>query len=288
MRLEIVIWDVQHGSAAFIKTPKGTSIVKDLGTGSFGEDNKEFSPLMHLKKKCGIDRLDYVIISHPHKDHIDDILNFRKLNPRSLLRPTHLGRDDIMRSVREQDKPLFEEYFEINDKYNQPVAEGDDPRLPANNGGVVIQHFQPTKCATSNINNHSIVTIISYASLKVLIPGDNEPASWMELLEDESFKKAIKGTYIFVASHHGNESGYCPDLFEHFRPRLTVVSADHNTDSSATAKYTKVSTGWKVHHRDGREMETRYCVTTRSDGDIVIHMGIDDSDKKPFLSVTIS
>jgi len=288
MSLKITVWDVQHGSAAFIQTPKGTNIVKDLGIGSFGADNREFSPLRYLKKKQGIDRLDYVIISHPHKDHIDDILNFDQLDPRALSRPKHLSPDDVIKSVREEDKPLFEKYFEINDKYSAPVSDLENPRLPANNGGVEILNFSPTKCSTSNINNHSIVTIFSYASSKVLIPGDNEPPSWRELLEDSAFKDAIKGTDVFVASHHGNESGYCADLFEHFKPRLTVISADYETEASATDTYTKLSRGWKVHHRDGREMETRYSVTTRSDGDIVIHMGIDDSDKKPFLSVTIS
>ncbi|ODS37411.1 MAG: hypothetical protein A7316_09440 [Candidatus Altiarchaeales archaeon WOR_SM1_86-2] len=34
MTLEIVFWDVQHGSATYIKTPNGKHIVQDLGTGS--------------------------------------------------------------------------------------------------------------------------------------------------------------------------------------------------------------------------------------------------------------
>lgn len=287
MGLEIVIWDVQHGSAAFIQTPSGKKIVKDLGTGSFGEGGKEFSPLKHLKKKYGIDQLDYVIISHPHKDHIDDILNFDKLDPRVLSRPKHLTREDVMKSVRDQDKQLFEKYFEIDARYSQPVSQDNDPERPENNGGVEILNFYPKKCSTSNINNHSIVTTISYASSKIMIPGDNESPSWKELLEDGAFKEAIKGTDILVAPHHGREAGYCADIFEYFTPKLTVVSDDYETDSSAVSRYSKISTGWTVHHRSGADSDNRCCVTTRSDGYIVIGMGIRD-DKKPYLQVTVA
>ena len=34
-------------------------------------------------------------ITHPHMDHIDDILNFDLLSPGTLLIPRHLTEDDI-------------------------------------------------------------------------------------------------------------------------------------------------------------------------------------------------
>jgi competence protein ComEC len=189
--------------------------------------------------------------------------------------------------VREEDKRLFEKYFEVDDRYSQPISSDDDPDLPANNGGVEILNFHPKKCTTSNINNHSIVTVISYAESKIIIPGDNEPPSWKELLEDDTFKTAIKGTDIMVAPHHGRESGYCADLFEHFIPKLTVISDHYETESSATDKYTKISSGWTIHHRDRSASEKRYCITTRTDGVMNIEMGYLD-DKRPYLYVTVS
>jgi len=287
MNLKIIIWDVQHGSATYMRTPNGTHIVKDLGTGSFGENDRQFSPLMYLKNKHGVSRLDYVIISHPHKDHIDDILNFDDLSPRVFCRPKHLSSEDIMKDVRKEDKPLFEKYLEINDKYNQPVPSENDPSLAQNNGGVEINHFHPNKSSTSNINNHSIVTVVKYAESKIIIPGDNEPASWKELLENHDFRDAIRDADIFVAPHHGRESGYCPEIFEYFKPKLTVISDDVKSGTSATDKYSKLSTGWTVHHRDGRESQRRFCVTTRSDGYITIDFGYND-DRKPFICVRIA
>ncbi len=283
--LEIIFWDVQHGSATYIKTPNGTRLVKDLGTGSYGRD-EEFSPLLYLKYNYKIKQLDCVIISHPHKDHIDDIMNFDELSPRVLVRPKHLTKEEVMENVREEDKELFEKYFKINQKYSAPVPPEDDPLSPENNGGVKIQTFTPKSCDRSNINNHSIVTILSYASSKVILAGDNEPCSWKELLERDSFKEAINNADILLAPHHGRESGFYSELFEHFKPRLTVISDGRFCDSSATSRYSEVSRGWTIHHREGGEDEKRHCVTTRKDGVIVAKLGY-NSDEKPFIDIRI-
>jgi competence protein ComEC len=285
MTLEIVFWDVQHGCATYIKTPNGTHIVQDLGTGSYGTSNKEFSPLLHLKNKWKVNQLDYVIITHPHKDHIDDIMNFDEFSPRVLSRPKHLPKDEIMKNVREEDKRLFEKYFEINERYSSPVPTEENPRLSDNNGGVKIEIFTPRSCSPANINDHSIVTVLSYANSKVILAGDNEPPSWKELLEKEDFKNAIKNADILLAPHHGRDSGFYSELFEHFKPKLTIISDGRFCDTSATDRYSKISNGWTVHHRSGGK-EKRYCVTTRNDGVILVKLGY-TSDKKPFIEVTI-
>ena len=89
MTLRFITWNVQHGSAALIQTPNGQQIAIDLGAG------EGFSPLRHMKCQMGVNRLDKVVVTHPHMDHIEDVLNFDLLDPRILLRPNHLTADDI-------------------------------------------------------------------------------------------------------------------------------------------------------------------------------------------------
>jgi len=286
MTLEFICWDVQHGSASYIKTPNGKQIVYDFGTGSYQENSSVFSPLLHLKNNYGVNSLDFAIVSHPHKDHIDDILNFDKLSPTTFLRPRHLERSEILNNVKDTDKPLFEKYFEINDRYNQSVPEGTSTLLAKNNGGVEFQTFIPSNCSQSNINNHSVVVSISYANSKILLTGDNEAPSWKELLEDPQFIEAIRDTDILLAPHHGRDSGFYSDLFKYFNPRLTIISDSDVCDTSATDRYRAVTKGWTIHHRKGGD-ETRYCVTTRNDGPIKVSLGIREDDKKPFISVSI-
>jgi competence protein ComEC len=286
MPLEVTFWDVQHGSASYIKTPNGKHIVYDLGTGSYRQRNSHFSPLLYLKNRLGVTRLDEVIISHPHKDHIEDILNFDQLSPRVLRRPKHLLKNEITKDIRDEDKPIFDKYFEINDRFNQPLTDGENPSLSQNNGGAEIQGFHPTSCSQVNLNNHSIVLSISYAKSKILMTGDNEGPSWEELLNNDQFKTAISGTDIFLAPHHGRDSGFYSDLFKYINPRLTIISDGDVCDTSATDRYRNVTTGWKVHHRKGGS-EERFCVTTRNDGSIKVQLGIDDTSQKPFIYVEI-
>lgn len=107
--------------------------------------------------------------------------------------------------------------------------------------------------------------------VKILIPGDNESPSWNELLEEQEFKDSIKNTDLFVASHHGRDSGYCSDLFDYFKPELVIVSDGPETDTNAVDKYRKVATGYTVTKRSG-ETDKRYCLTTRKDGVIKVEI----------------
>lgn len=282
--LEITFWDVQHGSASYIKTPNNTHIVHDLGTGAYGKNQADFSPLLHLKNKYGVTKLDYVIITHPHRDHIDDIFNFYELHPATFLRPKHLTEEEIRQGNQPGDDEHIDKYLEINSDYCHPIPAGTSPTDQENNGGVNIQSFHPTSCSTSNLNNHSIVTIIEHATIKVLITGDNEPPSWNELLEKHSFRTAISGTDILLAPHHGRESAFHRDLFDYITPKLTIIS-DGPSDSSAVSKYGEVTTGWEVHRRSGGLVK-RKCVTTRSDGVIVVKIGR-NYNNKPYLAVYI-
>ena len=281
MTFRFVTWNVQHGSAGYISTPNNKRIAIDLGAG-------EFSPLLHIRGS-GISQLDEVIITHPHLDHIDDILNFDLLNPQLLARPAHLTDSDIWAgnqnaSAEVQDK--LTKYCEINRKFSAPGDPGLNPENPVNNGGVVIERFHPSQCPKGNLNNHSVVTIISYLGVKILSPGDNESCSWEELLNMPRFREAISGTNVLVAAHHGRESGFYKDLFEYVTPLITIVSDGRAQDTNASSRYSVVSQGWNVKRRSTGNREKRYCLTTRTDGSIEVEVDR-SSDGQTTLEVTV-
>jgi competence protein ComEC len=281
--MKLVFWDVQHGHAVYLQTPN-QHIVFDLGTGSYGDSGREFSPLLHLKNKYGVKQLDGVVITHPHGDHLYDIGNFDALSPRALWRPRHLTDEEVRNGNSAKDTVYVDQYLTINGRYTEPIPP-PDPFAEATNGGVDIQVFSPRGCARSNLNNHSIVTVVSHASSKIIISGDNESPSWNELLANEAFKVAIKDADILLAPHHGREAGYSAALFEHISPHLTIVSDGAETDTSAVSRYSQKSRGWKVHKRDGTS-EDRKCLTTRSDGVITVECAV-GSENKPYMQVVI-
>lgn len=288
MTAKVVFWDVQHGHASVVKTPNGRHIVIDLGVGSYGDSDEEFSPLLHLKDNWGVEHLDYVVITHPHLDHIDDILNFDALSPKVFSRPKHLSKEDVMKDVREQDLDKFNKYFEINDRYNEQLGDSDprNPYNPDNMGGMIIKRFGTQSCSTNNINDHSLIRVFSYADTKIVFTGDNESCSLNTLLEDEFFVSAIENADILLAPHHGREAGFHNDFLNYVNPRLIVISDGRFCDTSATSRYSAKCRGWKVHKRSGGD-ETRKCITTRNDGIIIVKFG-KNSDGRSFLSVQIN
>ena len=87
----MTVWDVQLGLAIHVKAPNGKYIVIDLGTGAYNT-----SPL----RKRMFDNIAYMVITHPHLDHISDILNFDNNPPKVLRRPNSLTNEEIMEGVR--------------------------------------------------------------------------------------------------------------------------------------------------------------------------------------------
>jgi len=206
--LLIIFYDVEHGSSAYLRTPDGKNMVIDLGVGSYKRSDDTFSPLAHLWNRYGIRKLDCVFVTHPHRDHLDDINNFGAFSPSILYTPRHLTDDDVRTGNQGKEGPIVEKFLEIRRSYSFPVSPSSDVTVPANVGGMEIAAFNPYLSSRSNLNNHSLVIVITYAGSKIIIPGDNESPAWNELLKRPDFLAAINGVDILVAAHHGREAGY--------------------------------------------------------------------------------
>ena len=275
----MTVWDVQLGLAVHVKAPNGKYIVIDLGTGTYESGN--MSPL----SKRSRDNIAYMIITHPHLDHIDDILNFNLNEPKILQRAKSLSNNEVMKDVRYCDRAKFEKYCEINDRYNSPVTPQDEnyTRNPNNYGGLEIQTFSTDACDHSNFNNFSIITVLCLSGIKVVICGDNETESLDKLMNRIELKEAVKNADVLVAPHHGRESAYHSDFVSLVNPRMTIISDTNKSDASASDKYTRMSRGWKVNGT------TRYCLTTRNDGNITVEFGeTDDPNYSGVLSISTS
>lgn len=268
MSLTMIMWDVQHGSATYIQTPKRKHIVIDLGAGNSKQTG--FSPLKFLESlKIEIDHLT---ITHPHIDHIDDILNLEMLFPKTLSTPKHLTEREIRGGNQRQShdyEQKIRKYLDLRNTFTKNVPHSQTVLHPTNNGGVTIKEFVPIQSPTANLNNHSIVTVLEYEGIKVLIPGDNEQSSWEELLNTQDFTNAIRGTSVLVASHHGRESGYHEPLFKHIQPWITLISDGPQVGTSVTDWYAAKTKGWPVS-RSNKPTRNRYCITTRNDGHITV------------------
>lgn len=280
MTLQIFIHNVGHGQAIHAITPSGKTVVIDLGRSS------DFSPLEWLRQDT--DTIDSLVITHPHGDHIDEFLLLNKMGfkIRQLWRPKWIPKEEIIKQNQSSFTEKLNAYFDMSDEYCNGIDSNEEIGNPAVSGGVSIEKFFSSDCGFSNINNHSGVVVFKYQGVTVVIPGDNEPASWKSLMKQPAFVTAISNAHVFMASHHGRESGYCSDIFVS-KPLLCVVSDGRVQDTDARHRYTYHARKWSVTNRTRNMREERACLSTRNDGHIKIKIGPNPQGGTGYLAVEI-
>lgn len=136
---------------------------------------------------------------------------------------------------------------------------------PLDFGGITLTHYWNSYPAFEDTNNLSYVTFLDYADLRIAIPGDLERAGWKQLLRRSDFQRQLVGTSIFIAAHHGRESGYCQEVFRYCKPDITIISDEEMQYGTQDHCYSQHSGG--ISWSDG---STRRVLTTRCDGHITV------------------
>ncbi len=270
--LKVIIFNVEHGFCAFIKTPTGRSILIDCGKAS------KFSPIKYIVNNelddC-VNEGDYYftkfILTHPHGDHLDDIDNLILYPPSLMFRQKEYNWGDVKDANSDSGKETVKSYQDWQSNYTHPASPIE--------WGITIDHCNYLTPAEASelekikmVNNSSIPVIINFQgtlySRKFLIGGDLEKKGWEELLKRQSFRDAVKGTDFFITSHHGHSSGYYKELFDVMgKPYVNIVSArsrDENVESAYSTPERAVGINFNG--------QPRYMLSTRKDGSISIEV----------------
>lgn len=279
--LKMRIWDVKHGNAIFIRTPNNKHLVYDLGRGDYSENSDDRSPLETLYDHYGVREIHYLMITHPHKDHIDDILNLSKFMVHTLHRPKYLDRSLLLNGANEGEQHKLKKFFELDDRFNSPTS-SSTTLSPENYGGINFQVFHTPKLPENNLNNRSLLSVLTYGGFKIIIPGDNEFASLDILMKREDFRIAVKDADILVAPHHGRESAYHPEFVSLVNPRLTIISDGSIINTSANQRYSAKSRTLNVNCNG--KLKLRHLLTTNCDGEIYLDFDT-HTDGKVYLRV---
>ena len=197
--MEIKIFDVEHGNCALIKSPNNKYVLIDCGH----NDTTDFRPSSHLKSNNI--SLDNLIISNVDQDHISDLPDIHAYHsPTVLTRNPLIDRRYIINN-KEEVTEAMNSYINMHEYYNGPVSNEDY-------GGMQMNYFFHSSSKFQDFNNLSLVTFVQYNGLTLIFPGDLENAGWLEFLKNTEFTKLLQNTNIFIASHHGRESGYCKEV----------------------------------------------------------------------------
>ena len=271
--MQFTLWDIEHGISIWLRTPNGHNHCFDLGKTS------EFSPSTHVAQKYGVKEIDYLVISHPDRDHIEDLPNFMQKfrGPRVLCRNSSLP-DKEFSGSGESEYQQWMQY--LHRRFIYPVPYANDPANPSFNGGIEYKHYdlqygQFPDGSKLEGNNTSIVTVMLYQGVLFVCPGDIEPKGWEELWNQNknSLKDFItKAKYRFlVAPHHGRESGYSKEMMDSVQPHVVFIS-DKWGDSSTHSAYYSKPLGLAMSNN-----QVIKCLSTKTKGRILCEVNSDGS-----------
>ncbi len=266
--MKIIFYDVEHGSCTHIITPNNKHILIDVGS----KTDKSIVDYICAKYFYGQNgRIDELIITHPHEDHIYDLPNlYNRLRPRILHRAP--AAFDIEPALRTQlHINIADKANDMNATYNSPVSKEDNIEIPENVGGVKINIIPSVaKLQDKNdLNTFSSLIIVEYGDFKFVLTGDN-PKNQLQYMVDTDYmniKTLIANATVLLAPHHGRTGEFCKDFFDCVNPILTVISdksIEHTTQEESSSIYK--GRGTNLNGRD------RYVLTTRNDGDIAFNV----------------
>ncbi len=296
-----VIWKVEHGSAAFIITPNNRTILFDAGS------SDDFSPANWLHSQYNYNatdkRIDKLIISHPDRDHINDLPNVRSLLiPKTLIRNKNVPEAAIYPSGIKDLKEPLKTYYEMDSEYKYPASKYNKPEPISNWGNVLVKTFSCEPGHLGEIgqdklkNNLSVASYVRYRDTEIIFPGDLEPIGWQALFEKTKFTEyAGTARYrIMVASHHGRKSGiyytvdgkeYCYDkIFEVIKPNLVIMSDKRGNETTVPESYKpRVYGGLYVISRGKNERIIKKVITTKTNNYVLI--GLSDEFDGPTINI---
>lgn len=269
--MKVIFYDVEHGSCCHIITPNNTHILVDVGS------KTNSSIVEHINRKYFGSRggkIDELIITHPHEDHIYDLPNLNSILPPRVLQ-CQSGAFDIVPSVNTPTHvAIANSANAMNKSYNQPVEPGTAPTDSEANGGVEFEIITPKTDWTTkkDPNTFSSIVVVKYNGYKFVLTGDNPSSILREMIKTDysGIKDAIRNATVLLAPHHGRAGEFCQEFFDLVNPCLTVVSDKpivHETQTDTA----------KIYKGRGADLygQKRYVLTTRNDGTISFDVGTD-------------
>jgi competence protein ComEC len=207
---EIHFIDVGQGDSELVISGGKTMLI------DAGEVDKGMVVVNYLDK-LGIEKLDYIIGTHPHSDHIggltDLIKNFEVDNV-------------ILPKIADEYVPTTRVYENLLDiisekklKINQAKS-GDEIRL----GDATVAILSPL-FDDEELNNYSVVTLITYGSNNFLLTGDAEKKVENALLKEASLPKID----VFKAGHHGSKTSNSSNFLKVLKPKIVAIECGDNS-----------------------------------------------------------
>lgn len=201
--------DVGQGDSTLIMFPNNEVALIDAGTRAGKED------LVQYLKDFKIKKIDYLIGTHPHEDHIGGLPE--------VIRNFEIGKIYLPNKIN--NTQIFEELLKEIKNKNLKISEGKTGVKIIDSGDLKFYTISPSK-EYKDINNNSIVTKIIYKDFSTLIAGDAEKEAESDMIKEGHNLKAN----VLRVGHHGSNTSSTEEFLDKVDPSYAVISlAKDNT-----------------------------------------------------------
>ncbi len=205
--IQVHFIDVGQGDSILIRAPDGKAMLIDGGDTDTGV-------VQYLKSK-GITRLDMVVATHPHADHIGGLVQVLKAIPVA----------KVITNGQPTTTKTYENFLDAiaaaKSEYVE-VKRGDSLRL----GDLVLSVLNPASKG-NDLNNNSVVLRLAYGKVSFLFTGDAQAEA--EASMTASSVSPITATILKVG-HHGSRTSSSPAFLALVKPQVAIYSAGINND----------------------------------------------------------
>jgi len=207
-KLHVWFLNIGQGDSIFIKTPNNNQILIDGGP-----ENailEELNAVIPFFDKS----IDLLILSHPHADHIDGLVEvLKKYQVKA-----------VMFSGVNYENAMYDEFIQEVDKQNIDFFISDE-LLDFQFDEVFFDTLYPFDQILfsdfKNLNNSSIVLKMIYKDTSILFTGDMEEDIEIELIKHHVNLKSD----ILKVGHHGSKTSSSMDFLLKVRPDIAVIQA---------------------------------------------------------------
>ena len=192
--------DVGQGDSIFIELPNKETMLIDAG------EAYEVDKVINYLNNLGIKRIDYVVGTHPHTDHIGGL--------ESVINTFDIGFIYMPNAI--STSKTYEDLLTTISNKGLKVKTAKSGVVVLNEDNLKLEFIAPNSDNYSNLNNYSAVLKLTYLDNTFLFMGDAETLSEDEITSD------VKADVIKVG-HHGSDSSSSVEFVKKVNPEYAII-----------------------------------------------------------------
>ncbi|WP_041174217.1 DNA internalization-related competence protein ComEC/Rec2 [Staphylococcus aureus] len=215
---KITMLNVGQGDSILYEGGKNQNVLIDTG-GKVIDDTKQPSysifkyHILPTLNERGINELEYLILTHPHNDHIGEVEYII----------SHIKIKHIVIYNKGYSSNTLMLLSKLSHKYNiklMDVRQVSSFKL-GDSSFLFFDSFIPN---SRDKNEYSIITMITYQNKKVLLMGDASKNNESLLLK----KYNLPEIDILKVGHHGSKTSSSKEFIEMIKPKISLISSGKN------------------------------------------------------------